>query len=161
MTDSLDPIAQLPLDPATLTLWRVHWALGSLPILLALAVLMIASPFSWLLAIALWLALGVLLGLAAWFLPAMQFARWRYALDESAFRIAHGLAFRRSVIVPRSRLQYVDLAQGPLERRLGLANLTLNTAGTSNATVTISGIALAEANRIRDDLLASTQRDVI
>jgi uncharacterized protein len=158
---SIDPAANTPLHPATLTLWRIHRGVWVGVLWLGSMVPLLLSPLSWWLGILLWFALGLLLAALVWWVTAAQFRRWRYRLDETALHIASGIWFRRGVIVPRSRLQYVDLGQGPLERHFGVATLTLHTAGTVLASVALPGLGFDEATRIRNELLQSAQRDVV
>jgi membrane protein YdbS with pleckstrin-like domain len=83
------------------------------------------------------------------------FERTRYRLDAVGLVIHRGVLWRRQVTVPRSRVQHTDVSQGPLQRRYGLATLTVHTAGSEDASVELSGLAHAEALRLRDDLIAS------
>lgn len=161
MNPSLDSIPSLALDPRALDLWRLQTAIWLTLVLLSQSAVLIVSPLSWPIAIAAWFCLAGALAAIAWWVPKLRYAHCRYALDENAFRLVSGVWYRRSVIVPRTRLQYVDLAQGPLERRLSLANLTLHTAGTLMASVAVGGLSLDEAMRIRGELLLSAQRDVV
>jgi membrane protein YdbS with pleckstrin-like domain len=54
--------------------------------------------------------------------------------------------------VPRSRIQHTDVGQGPIEGRLGLAHLTVYTAGTHQASTTLAGIRYERALAIRKEL---------
>ena len=64
-------------------------------------------------------------------------------------------------VQPLNRLQHVDLQRGPLERMYGLASLVLYTAGTSSASISIPGLAAAEAERLRDHLVAIGGDDAV
>lgn len=65
--------------------------------------------------------------------------------------VRSGAIFRNYAAVPYGRLQFVDVKQGPLQRRFDLADLTITTAGS---TATIHGLPAREATRLRDDLSA-------
>jgi membrane protein YdbS with pleckstrin-like domain len=56
-------------------------------------------------------------------------------------------------------VQHIDVAQGPLERRYGLATLSIYTAGTEYARVDLPGLTYARAVDIRDRLLPGHDRD--
>ena len=43
--------------------------------------------------------------------------------------------------------------QGPLQRRFGIAKLTVHTAGTEHSAVELSGLNFATAQRLRDALI--------
>ena len=51
------------------------------------------------------------------------------------------------------RIQHIELARGPIEKRLELAGLRIFSAGTGAETMTIPGLNLATAQRIRSHLL--------
>jgi len=54
-----------------------------------------------------------------------------------------------------SRLQHVDIDQGPLERLFGLASLTVFTAGGRGATFRVNGLTPSRAEAMRDQILRS------
>lgn len=71
-------------------------------------------------------------------LPAPRRARWlhpfsgpflRWGHDRYLVVSQHGWLVRRWQLVPHARIQSVRVAQGPLSRRLGLADLEFHTAG--------------------------------
>jgi hypothetical protein len=95
--------------------------------------------------------LVALLGLAlALVMPRRRYRAWGYRLDEDELFIRAGLMVRYRTVVPFSRVQHIDVSQGPIERRYRLGRLTLHTAGTRTAAVWVPGLDYAEAERIRD-----------
>lgn len=75
---------------------------------------------------------------------------WAEQSDDLLIR--SGAIFRKYEAVPYGRLQFVEVSQGPLQRKFDLANVTITTAGS---TATIFGVPTRQATRLRDDL---TQR---
>ena len=63
--------------------------------------------------------------------------------------------------MPRSRVQHIDVSQGPIERRYGLGTLVIYTAGTDHAKVVLSGLEHGRALRIREHLLPSEAGDAV
>ncbi len=70
--------------------------------------------------------------------PAPRSARWlhplsapflRWGFDDRLFVAQHGWLVRRWQVVPHNRAQSVRITQGPVSRRLGLADLAVHTAG--------------------------------
>jgi membrane protein YdbS with pleckstrin-like domain len=121
---------------AALGLWLVR---GRHPDTLILtAAWVVATP------LLLWLALG-------W--PPIAYRYRRYRLDDTGIDIRSGVLWRETIAVPRSRVQHIDVVQGPLERRYGLATLTIHTAGTRNAEVPLPGLAHDVALTLRAALL--------
>jgi membrane protein YdbS with pleckstrin-like domain len=67
--------------------------------------------------------------------------RWRHTqwlLDDTGFRIQRGWLWQSEVLVPRARVQHLDIDRGPIERRFGLATLTVYTAGIRSRRVACS-----------------------
>lgn len=114
--------------------------------------------------------LGVLaLGWFALLMPALVAllfvlfarARWRrttWRLDERGLQVRSGVAWRKECLVPRSRVQHLDLERGPIERRFGLATLVVHTAGTRLNALRQSGFREADAVALRDALLPEADR---
>lgn len=112
------------------------------------------------------LALKLMLGAALWLaLPVLALAwarvRWRrtrWRLDERGLQVRRGVFWRKEVLVPRSRVQHLDLERGPVERHFGLATLVVHTAGTRMHALRQSGFLDADAVALRDALLPEADR---
>jgi len=63
---------------------------------------------------------------AAWLRP-FSWRRTGYAVSGGVTLLRRGVLSRELVLVPLARLQSVQISQGPLQRRLGLAATTLHT----------------------------------
>ena len=105
------------------------------------------------------LVIGIGLLNLAW--PAVRYRHISYRVDTTGIRIRRGVVWRSETSVPRSRVQHTDVARGPIERSFGLATLIIHTAGTENASVTLSGLAESDAYPIRDYLLESGDDDAV
>lgn len=95
----------------------------------------------------------VLLGGASggWWLVARNVRRWGYAERDEDLYITRGALFRRLVVVPYGRMQYVDVQAGPLDRAYGVARVQLHTASPGTS-AHIPGLPAEEAARLRDRL---------
>ena len=71
-----------------------------------------------------------------------------YALADNHLLWRHGVMFRSITVTPYGRMQFVDTSQGPLARRLGIAEVRLHTASASTD-ATINGLPVAEAENLR------------
>lgn len=101
-----------------------------------------------------WAAVGGfwLLVLAwGWWLLGRNWRSWRYAERVDDLLISRGVMWREETVVPYGRMQLVEVASGPLERRFGLASLQLHTAAAATD-AKIPGLAPEEAERLRDRL---------
>jgi len=102
----------------------------------------------------LWLAIGAL---GAW----IAYRRWKssaWKLDGTGLHFRRGRAWRKEVLVPRSRVQHLDIERGPIERRYGLATLIVHTAGTRQHALRIAGLLDADAVALRDALVPDAGR---
>lgn len=79
--------------------------------------------------------------------------RWGYAEREDDLLVTRGVLFRSLTVVPYGRMQFVDVASGPIDRRYGLATVQLHTASPSTD-AKIPGLPAEEAARLRDRLSA-------
>ena len=82
-----------------------------------------------------------------------RWAAWGYLEREDDLVVRRGVLVRRTSVVPYGRMQYVDVTAGPLDRRLGLATVTLHTAAAASD-ASVPGLLTAEATRLRDRLAA-------
>jgi membrane protein YdbS with pleckstrin-like domain len=94
------------------------------------------------------LALGLGFWQADW---AWRYTRWR--LDDDGLRLRRGRWWRHERMVPRARVQHLDIERGPIERRFGLATLVVHTAGTAHGALRQAGFAEADAMQLREALV--------
>ncbi|MGD6980059.1 PH domain-containing protein [Citricoccus sp. CH26A] len=109
-------------------------------------------------------------GWLAWLLPAVMLfwavidlalvpRRVRalgYSEQDDELLLRSGIISRQITAVPYGRLQYLDVNEGPLQRRFGIRTLTIKTAsGSTDAS--IDGIEPTESDRLREELMARGQ----
>lgn len=114
----------------------------------------------------LWLSLALVLtalltGAAggAW-LGRLRWKQTRWKLDAIGLHVRRGLLWHAEVLVPRSRVQHLDIERGPLERQFTLATLIVHTAGTDTHALRLSGLDDADAVALRDALIPDAARHV-
>lgn len=95
------------------------------------------------------LVAGLAYGLYSWWFT-------RYRVDADEIRIDSGLLMRRSRRVRIERLQAVEVQQPWLARLFGLAELTLETAGTGESEAKLAFLPYADAVELRRLLLDRT-----
>ena len=83
----------------------------------------------------------------------MRYRHVRYRLDAHGVTIRRGVVWRTVTSVPTSRVQHTDVSRGPLERYFDLATLVVHTAGTRDASVSLSGLGHRAALALRDRLM--------
>ena len=62
------------------------------------------------------------------------------------------------MLVPRTRVQHLDIERGPIERHYELASLVVHTAGTRQHALRIAGLPDADAVALRDALVPDSSR---
>ena len=94
---------------------------------------------------------GIWLGYRSW-----KFTFWK--LDETGLHVKRGKLWRKEILVPRSRVQHLDIERGPIERHFGLATLIVHTAGTRTHALRQAGFLDADAVALRDALVPASGR---
>lgn len=79
--------------------------------------------------------------------------RTRYLLREQDINLQKGFMFWKMVSISSNRIQHLEVRQGPVERRYGLATLIIYTAGTQGSDLKIPGLTLAKAQQLKSQLL--------
>lgn len=91
----------------------------------------------------------------------LRYRHISYRIDSTGFTILRGVVFRSINTIPRSRIQHTDVSQGPLQRVFELATLVVHTAGTENASISLSGLTHDDALKIRDHLIEVGDSDAV
>ncbi len=81
----------------------------------------------------------------------------RYAIREHDVIVRSGVFWRKETVQPIARIQHVSQHQGPIDKRFGLYELKLFSAGTGHFTLRIPGLDADAANRIRQFILTAQQ----
>lgn len=148
---AFEPVPLQPLELGYLSVMRIRSAFRWL--ILALVAAGAEVFLHWRTEISPGLVAGpvLLLGLTSviFFVPR-GWRRWGYVFTDRELHVASGWLVRIHTVVPVSRVQHIDVSQGPLERGAGVATLTLHTAGTERSLVVLPGISRQRAEEIRD-----------
>ncbi len=147
-----------PVDPAYVTVMRIEAVLLSVPFMVGAIVLEVAG----LLFTGAFLVPVVLLAmLLILMVPLRRYNARGYDMAEDRLRVVRGLLFRKDTVVPFSRVQHIDVEQGPLERAFGIGRLVLHTAGTHNASVLLPGLNYDLASDMREEIRAHVKRETM
>lgn len=126
MTESESHINPEPFDPSSIT-----------------------RPVDALLVYYFFVSLCALIAFPVAFVPLyIRFSTMRYRFDDNGVSMCWGYFFRKEVYLTYRRLQDIHVTRNILERWMGLAKVSVQTAsGTSGATMKIEGIRDPEAVR--------------
>lgn len=114
--------------------------------------------------IAAWTLLGTTLSAIALVMTQRAYCRrahhmFRWRLGPHGLEIHRGIWWRQEIAVPRDRIQHVDIHQGPLMRRFGLAMLIVHTAGTVDSSIGLEGLHDLVARQLRGLLTQGNETD--
>jgi membrane protein YdbS with pleckstrin-like domain len=88
----------------------------------------------------------------AWF--TFKSARvMRYAVRQHDVIVRSGVFWKKETVQPIRRIQHVEQHQGPVDKRYGLYELKLFSAGTGHFTFRVPGLDGDSASRIRQFIL--------
>lgn len=121
------------------------WALS---VLLAIGCVVLGAWLGWW-----WMHLLALVPIL-WCLPGLLLTPRRvralgYRVGEEDLTFAQGLMFRSVTTTPYGRVQSVEIHEGPVERRYGIARLAYSTA-SDDADGTIPGLTREEAEQLKE-----------
>lgn len=92
-------------------------------------------------------------------IPYSRFNARGYQISADRLRVVRGVLWRSDTVVPFGRVQHIDVDQGPIERALDIATLTLHTAGSHNASVSLPGLGHELAVQMREEIRAHIKRE--
>jgi len=138
----------------------VLWAAAAvLWMLVLLVALIVVAVFDWW-DVPLWvwplyavLAIGYVV-----VMPVIRYRVHRWESTETAVYTQTGWLSRERRIAPMSRVQTVDFEQGPLDRLLGLASVTVTTASAAGP-LKIIGIDKPVADKLVEELTRRTEAE--
>ena len=104
------------------------------------------------------IVLWLLIGAAGAFIAYRRWKATAWKLDDTGLHLRRGRLWRKEVLVPRSRVQHLDIERGPIERRYGVATLVVHTAGTRQHALRLAGLEDADAVALRDALVPAASR---
>jgi putative membrane protein len=127
----------------------IHWIIQLLllvpPLLIAMAALVIFADTSF----APTLLLLLLLVFAA-FMFWCDWRKYRFGIDDQQLYLRRGWWQQRLTLAPQLKVQSIEIAQGPLARRFGLASLRFGIAG---GTLEMIALPLSTAQAIRSTVM--------
>ena len=84
------------------------------------------------------------------FFGYLSFFKKAYALRQKDVSYRRGIVFHSITTIPLSRIQHSELLRGPLDRMLGLSSVKIYTAGGSSSDITLPGLPLKTAEKVRE-----------
>jgi membrane protein YdbS with pleckstrin-like domain len=156
---SLPRAEEITLQPIEQSYWKVlqwGWMIVWGIILLALTLTIIFTRQKDLLLWVLIVTPLLILCLFGYWLMRKSFSRKAYALRDRDIIYRSGWLIQQLSVCPFNRIQHCSINAGPFERKLGLASLSVYTAGTEGADIKIPGLKQETAHALRDFIMKKT-----
>ncbi|QHS23992.1 PH domain-containing protein [Virgibacillus sp. MSP4-1] len=106
-----------------------HW------IILIFQILIVIAPFS-----IIW---------SIWMRPVYLQKYWCYGINEEFIQLKFGLLKQKHIMIPMTKVQFVEAEQGPLLRKFNLYTLNIGTIRSSHS---IPALYKQEAFALRDEI---------
>lgn len=153
------PAAWQPLPAQARTVAAIVGSFIALPFCIGFGVLGTATLDGWPARLGVVVAVLIVMGGLGAAIGVARARRTHWLLDDRGLQVRRGLVWKHELLVPRSRVQHLDIERGPIERRFGLATLVVHTAGTRLHALRQPGLRDADALALRDALLPEADRD--
>ncbi|MFN2457733.1 MAG: PH domain-containing protein [Chitinophagaceae bacterium] len=151
---AVEKVELLPISKLYLKVLRMEWLLTSVIIVsIATAIILFMPSIKYSLLWVLVAATTLLVILIYFFLQEKSFPFITYAVRDKDVIFQRGWLILTTKVCPFNRIQNCSIQAGLLERRYGLASLTLFTAGSDAADIRIPGLLQEEAERLRQYIL--------
>jgi len=116
-----------------ISVWRISNVLkNSIALILLCILLYLSHTFSWYswinIILYVMISFVILMALYDFFIHPVYLQRtWRYDISEHVVQLKYGFFHKHHIIIPVSRIEYVNTRQGPLLRRYHLSAMTIGT----------------------------------
>jgi membrane protein YdbS with pleckstrin-like domain len=140
-----------PLEKNYLKVSRIVFLIsGATILIIGIAAFYFIKPIQ--LPVAIYSAAGafILFSILGWLSESISYNYSGYAMRERDILFRHGWIIRKTRAVPLKRIQHVSVQSGPIERKFGLASISIFTAGSEAADFTINGITEQKAQQIKE-----------
>lgn len=139
-----------PVDPKYLRLIYYRIAIVFVIMIASVAGLVLISDEGWPQELT-WIMAGSILmvSIYALIMSKLSFPYRGYLIREKDLSYKHGLITFKLSTIPYKRIQHVELNQGVMAKRMGLASIKVFTAGSSSDDLSIPGLPIDTAIEVR------------
>lgn len=141
-------IQWIPLAPGYLMVRRIRTLIWCPALCLAIGAALWRFTTGWLVPL-IWLGIGVVWVIFVFFRQSRVYRNMGYFEGPTDLFLRTGVMFKKITVIPYGRMQTVEVGSGPIDRALGLAHVTMTTAGPA---LSIQGLPEKEATELRDRL---------
>lgn len=140
------------LDKSFYRLMVIKRLIGILLVLLGVSVYYLLGNLKGISISRFWIIFGAILlvGIFVLMMAKVYFDRKKYRLFDKNLTYRKGLLVHKETTVPFSRIQHIEIDEGPLERYFKLATMSIYTAGDSGKDLKINGLKVDEAQEMKE-----------
>lgn len=69
--------------------------------------------------------------------PYLEYKQWSYKITDTSICYNHGIYVKKFTAIPISRIQHLEIKQGPVLKHYNLSNIQIYTAGQSHDIVAL------------------------
>lgn len=142
----VEELQRYRLDANIVIVWRLRLIISFLLYAIITIIVYIAAPIYVSLSCGLLFFLSLLFGFIR---PRFVYNNSSFAFGNEDIRFRTGFLFIKEILVPFSRIQHLDIRQGPIERYFDLSTLIVHTAGQSGDAIKIPGLHEHYAEQLR------------
>ena len=151
-------VAFRPIEKKYLKVLYITWSILYALVLAAdITVILLVENIDRLVWLLLSIAIILLLIVAGFFVGTRSFHRKAYAVREKDILFRTGWIFQKLHIIPFNRIQHCVVQSGPIERKYGLASVSIYTAASNVQDITIRGLQQADAESLKSYILQQIQ----
>lgn len=143
-----------PIHPDYLKSLRLTWTLA-----LGILLILMATPFLFIdkirdpVVISIAAVIFILITILTVAIGTGSFRRKSYAVREHDIIYRTGWIVQKLHVVPFNRIQHAAVKVGPIDRKFGLASLTVFTAASMLTDISLKGLPEQEAEKIREYIM--------
>lgn len=160
---ALPKVEEVPLQPIEPSYWKVlqlEWLItATIFLVIGGSAVLFIKPIQTSPIIGLASGAWLLITTTSYWIMRQSFKRKAYALRDKDALYRTGWVVRRLEVCPFNRIQHCSIHAGPLERRYGLASISLYTAGSEGSDLRIPGLTEATAASIREFIMQKVRTD--
>lgn len=145
--DKMEQNSYEKIDPNAKKLWIINGIISSIVIMIiACLIYHFAKQY-----VSYWpLVIGGVLSVFLTFIdPFIEYKQWSYRITEEKVEYNHGIYYKKKSIIPISRIQHLDISQGPIQKIFKLSTVKIYTAGLEHE---IEAISMDKAEEIVENL---------
>ncbi len=144
--------------PAYLRTLQITWGIIFLLLLgVLITIYILVKPLHNFWAIGIGLGAYTILLLVTTWIIRLSYRIKEYAVREKDVLYRTGWLIQRFHLVPFNRMQHCVVEAGPIDRKYGLASISIYTAASEGKDITIHGLPLADAEKLKELIISHIQ----